>query len=167
MLDSRIRLHGHFPGRYWWYFVPTQLWLVRWTKPNLCIFWQRNFLPMAGTGNTPPHRRTRRREQGRPEGPPVRYPQGSDNRGNLAATRGAALGTASGALLLTGRAHNCGALMTNCPSWTDEYIDKPSTAQPATAAWADPTTDIPYALSHTRKCAGNHVHTVSHLNGSS
>ena len=54
-------------------------------------------------------RPTRRREQGRPEGPPVRYPQGSDNRGNLAATRGAALGTASGALLLTRRAHNCGA----------------------------------------------------------
>ena len=66
-------------------------------------------LPMALTGNTPPHRPTRRREQGRPEGPPVRYPQGSDNRGNLAATRGAALSTASGALLLTRRAHNCGA----------------------------------------------------------
>ena len=65
---------------------------------------------------------TRRREQGRPEGPPVRYPQGSDNRGNLAATRGAALGTASGALLLTRRAHNCGALTESHHQRTDDIL---------------------------------------------
>ena len=108
---------------------------------------------------------SRRREQGRPEGPPVRYPQGSDNRGNLAATRGAALGTASSALLLTGRAHNCGAHKRSHHHRQMNILTNHH-PQPATTAWADSTTDFPYALSHMRKCAGNHIHTISHLRDS-
>ena len=38
-------------------------------------------------------------------------------------------------------------------SRTDDILTNCQT-QPAEVAWADPTTDLPYALSHTRKCAG-------------